>query len=91
MKNLIKNQDEEIKKILNNRAFGMRYEDDEELKTFISKVRKETAEEVCDKIIGERHDLISGDDFQKGFFDGVYHRVKEEKEIKQQILDKLKQ
>ena len=54
------------------------------LKEF-SKVRKETAEAVCDKMIGEECPETP----ITAFSDGYNARIKEEKEIKKQIIKQI--
>ena len=57
MKDLIKSQDKEFDDMYfeeMSTEFRATYGDKAKLKTFIAKVRKETAEMVCDRMIGER-------------------------------------
>ena len=66
-----------------------------EFNKIIKKVRKETAEAVCDKMIGEERDEIFKDDgkhlriWSDGHQGGWNKRVREEKQIKKQIIKKL--
>ena len=105
MKDLIKKQDEEF----DNLFVGVEDDgtfkrmDEANVRNFIAKVRKETAEKVCDKMIGEERDsdesMLSKKcksrltafkavmDFQGDL--GYNHRIEEEKEIKQQILKEI--
>lgn len=100
MKDLIKKQDEELTNIIlyltesDRKDICGNYKNNAvidygRLKSFISKVRKETAEKVCDRMIEEKQEIVNGDDFQKGFYKGLNTRIKEEKELKQQILKEL--
>ena len=103
MKDLIKSQDEELTRIIKFQEESVEEDecgnykdnvvlDDEELKTFIAKIRKETAEKVCDRMIGEISDLRKAEysDREEEMWDYGYDtRIKEEKEVKQQILKEL--
>ena len=106
MKDLIKKQEE----VVNDIVGRIRYWDTERkeklregLLELISKVRKETAEAVADKMIGEERDsddsMLSKKcksrltafkaimDYQGDL--GYNERIKEEKEIKKQIIKSL--
>ena len=89
MKDSIKKQEEIFERLLQRYAVYIesnRSEDiyiEEEIKAFITKVRKETAEYVCDRMIGEKLDENCKYD------QGHNVRIEIEKEIKQQIIESL--
>jgi len=60
-----------------------------ELEKLIDKVRKETAEEVCDKMIRETSHKARVSRYYDFYYEGYNDRIKEEKEIKQQIIKEL--
>jgi len=107
MKELIKKQDEDIRIKANSFSslggFDLSIYDDvafKNLKDFISKVRKETAEMVCDEMIKGKvknfkpADLmtISAEHEKRVGTEnciGYYSRIGEEREIKKDILNQL--
>lgn len=105
MKDLIKSQDEEFNKKFNNIAivesWGMQLckcgkepcECEKIVKNFISKVRKETAECVIDKIEKNRKEIKQfdpdRDDYNRGREAGYNYCLDDIKEIKQQILKEI--
>ena len=87
MKDLIKQQEEEFEELFLTGISGVithknsneePFETKTLMKLFISKVRKETAEYVCDKMVGKGY----ADEIKFGWND----RITIEKEIKQSIL-----
>lgn len=88
MKDLIKKQEEELRREFMNHFFGEFSDRKDRLCSWwlnkISKVRKETAEAVCDKMIGEEIYAICREED-----DGYNLRIAEEKEIKKQIIESL--
>ena len=99
MKDLIKKQEEELNDkfcVMLERA-GIQYgesseEWQEDLENFISKVRKETAKEVCDRMIRGVSDFrkIKSKSWGEERLDiGYDKRIEEEKEIKKEILINL--
>ena len=92
MKDLIKKQEEELENNINSSqnlgGLGIPicgYESAREnLENFIKKVRKETAEAVVEKMIGEEIYATCGEED-----DGYNKRIKEEKEIKKSIIKSL--
>lgn len=99
MKNLIEQQNKEFDAM---RQFnGVLFANEkEEIKDFISKIRKETAEAVCDEMIKGRVEKLKIADYMCLTYKqevrvgeenciGYYSRIAEEIEIKQQILKKL--
>ena len=63
-----------------------------ELEKLLDQVRKETAEAVAEKMIGEISDLRkedTGDAGETMWNNGYDRRIKEEKEIKKQIIESL--
>lgn len=104
MKDLIKKQEEEFDAHFewsnaegityhetdSNIKFDEKITDLHKLKDFIKKARKETAEAVAEKMIGEISDLRkeeTGDAGETIWNDGYDERIKEEKEIKKQIIE----
>ena len=85
MKDLIKKQEEELRLHEERRMY-----DDEFIGNFISKVRKETAEFVCDKMTGDvKTEHSIGGSYGYNFMEGYNNRVEEEKEIKKEFLINL--
>ena len=91
MKDLIKKQEEEFSKIFRtSRDCISLYGSEEKIQNFISKVRKETAEAVADKMIGKPY--LREHPFSEQLDEdevGYNIRIKEEKEIKKQIIENL--
>ena len=91
MKELIKKQEEEFdKEFVCSIQFGGFPR--EQILGFIKKVRKETAEMVCDEMIGPISDLRKeevGDPGEMMWDNGYDNRIKEEKEMKKQIIKEL--
>ena len=98
MKDLIKKQEEEF----DNLFVGVEDDgtfkriDEVNIRDFVAKVRKETVEYVCDKMIGttleERSDFFNFNinKIEKRFFiEGYNQKLKKEEEIKKQILKEL--
>lgn len=56
---------------------------------FIDRVRKETVESVCDKMIGERRKDKDNMRIYPDVCEGYNQRIKEEKEIKKQIIKEI--
>ena len=83
MKDLIKQQDEELNSLIIGGYENRLLLDEIALTNFISKVRKETAEYVCDKMVGTEY----ADEIKFEWND----RIIREKEIKQSILQDFKQ
>ena len=82
MKDLIKKQDEEFEMM--RQSNGVLYANEkEEIINFISKVRKETAEYVANKMTGDI--MPNPTQLGKGWND----RIRKENRIKQQILKEL--
>ena len=92
MNTLKEKQDEELERFLSWSEFGINVEEREELKRILDKVRKETAECVCDRMIKEISDLRkaeTSDEEEKIWNFGYDWRIKEEKELKKQIIKEL--
>ena len=99
MKDLIKRQ--EIKRIIDSVKNPFKYENTltynpyEVAEKMIEELLKETAEYVCDKMIGERKKLsdedMNGVEILKDVSETISYnkRIEEEKEIKQQILKEI--
>ena len=60
-----------------------------ELEKLLDKAIRETAEAVCDKMIGEGYVLRFYEEKYLPFYKGYNNRIKEEKEIKKQIIESL--
>ncbi len=93
MKELIKKQEEEFDIIFPSQkgesgGLYITMYDTKQLKDFIAKVRKETAEAVCDKMIGKEGNEETPEWFRRARH-GYNTRIEEEKEIKQQILKEI--
>ncbi len=89
LKELKEKQDKEFVKMLLDDPDCSDEEAYKRTMNFLDKVRKETAEAVAEKMIGTKYaqGFYNPDDlnFAKGYND----RIKEEKEIKQQIIKEL--
>ena len=89
--NLIKKQEEELYKILSEdettiediSQLNSLKKTEKKLDNFIQKARKEWTIAVCNKMIGKRRKIFFNSDR------GYNERIKEEKEIKKQIIKEL--
>lgn len=98
MQNLKEKQDKELAiRLITKTVDGgfqlVGYEEAEEnLRQFLDKARKETIECVCDRIIGRISGLRkedTGDAGETMWNNGYNNRIKEEKEIKKEIIDEI--
>ncbi|MCK4454494.1 hypothetical protein KAU51_04130 [Candidatus Parcubacteria bacterium] len=80
MKEIIKKQNRKFDILLAECVFGDG--DDSKLKKLLSKIRKEIAELVCNKMTGTER-------LGEGWSDGYNARIEEEEEIKQRILKEI--
>ena len=97
MKKIIKKQEKEFKEkfkegfVVPAYPYGNKTENhitmkENDIKNFISKIRKETAEYVADKIIEGNKLLFVDGKGAREWENGYNIRIKEEKEIKKEIL-----